>query len=517
MYREYYNLIEKPFEITTDPRFLWIGEQHREALATLEYGIQEEKGFLLLTGDVGSGKTVLINALISTMNLPSFISAIPDPGLDLIDFYNALADSLDMNQRFTSKGEFLARLKQFLYKADSIERRVLLIIDEAQRLNHELLEEIRLLSNIELENRKLINIFFVGQPEINDLLLHPRGKAVLNRIAVRYHIEPLAEKDNEEYIRHRLKIAGSTREIFTAEAMRKIYEFSDGNPRLTNIICDRALLTGYAEEQAVITDDIIEECIQELRIPGEQPEEKEDLRSAETFSRAADQPHRRSFSLVASFLVVCCTLLALGAGYYLLYRHGAGPGRWSMDPIAPRQPDIQPQQIGKTTTETPATTTPGPLPAGEPPPAAPSETAVAETPESPLTSGPVPPPPALNQPPHLADPVALEKIVIYFQPNSNELTEQEYRILDRFAAVLKQRSAVDVAVNGYTDSAGELGYNLTVSRLQANLIKSYLVAKGIRANRITAVGMGPRDPIASNETEKGRSLNRRVEIELLAE
>jgi general secretion pathway protein A len=227
MYREFYSLKKKPFEITTDPRFLWLGEQHREALATLEYGIREEKGFLLLTGDVGSGKTVLINALAKTLNIQSFISSIPDPGLSLLDFYNALADSLKMNRRFASKGEFLAYLKQFLLKADAIKRRVLLIVDEAQQLNHELLEEIRLLSNIELDNRKLINIFFVGQPEFNDLLRSPRSRAVLHRIVVRHHIEPLAEEDMEKYIYHRLKIAGSTRKIFTAAAISKIYEFSE--------------------------------------------------------------------------------------------------------------------------------------------------------------------------------------------------------------------------------------------------------------------------------------------------
>ncbi|MGB5616901.1 MAG: AAA family ATPase, partial [Desulfobacterales bacterium] len=269
MYLSFYDLRRKPFEITVDPDFLWLGEKHKEALATLEYGIREDKGFLLLTGDVGTGKTVLINRLVRNIRLQSIISTVPDPGLDLIDFYNFLAATFKFGRTVKSKGEFLALLKKFLIKAEAIKRKVLLLIDEAQRLNHNLLEEIRLLSNIEMENRKLINIFFVGQSEFNQILLEPRNRAVRQRIAVRYQIEPLSVEETAQYVLHRLQVAGAEHSIFTADALREIFVFTSGNPRLTNIICDHALLTGYSMEREAIDSGVIRECAEELQLPGE--------------------------------------------------------------------------------------------------------------------------------------------------------------------------------------------------------------------------------------------------------
>ncbi len=166
MYLSFYQLTHKPFQITTDSKFLWLGEKHTEALATLKYGIQEDKGFLLLTGDVGTGKTALIKLLVKTMDVAAIVATIPDPGMEAIDFFNFLAAELHMNRRFTSKGDFLIEFKQFLLKAYSSRQKVLLIIDEAQRLSVEMLEQVRLLSNIELENRKLINIFLSAKPSL---------------------------------------------------------------------------------------------------------------------------------------------------------------------------------------------------------------------------------------------------------------------------------------------------------------------------------------------------------------
>jgi len=267
MYQTYYNLNAMPFQITTDPRFLWLGEKHSEALATLKYGIQENKGFLLLTGDVGTGKTALINRLESMIKAAAIVAKIPDPSLDSLDFFNVLAFEFKMKQKFDSKGEFLIQLKHFLYKAYANKKRVLLIIDEAQRLNHELLEQIRLLSNIELNNRKLINIFFVGQPEFGTMLMEDRNRAVRQRITVSYHIQPLTESESGEYIKHRLKVAGATGQIFSNDAIREIFSFAKGYPRLINIICDHALLTGYVSGLKSIDRKVIQECRRELQIP----------------------------------------------------------------------------------------------------------------------------------------------------------------------------------------------------------------------------------------------------------
>ena len=267
MYLDHFNLKAKPFQITADPKFLWMGEKHKEALATLRYGIVDNRGFLLLTGEVGTGKTILINSLVSLLDIDTVVATLTDPDLESMDFYNMLADGLKMDRTFDSKGAFLIHLRDFLHQSYSRQQQVLLIIDESQRLNHRLMEDIRVLSNIELHDHKLINIFFVGQQEFNSILMTPQNRALAQRITVRYHIEPLDAKETGEYIEHRLKVAGTTRQIFTRAGLKEVYQFSGGIPRLINIICDHALLTGYARGAKQINDTIVKECAEELRIP----------------------------------------------------------------------------------------------------------------------------------------------------------------------------------------------------------------------------------------------------------
>ncbi|MFZ5760193.1 MAG: ExeA family protein [Thermodesulfobacteriota bacterium] len=266
MYRPFYNLTDKPFQITTDPRFLWLGEKHKEAFATLKYGVLDDKGFLLLTGDVGTGKTTLINALVKSLSTKVLLAKIPDPRLEVLDFYRIIASAFAIKKPFQSKGEFLLLFTEFLERAHGAGRQVLLLIDEAQRLGVELLEEIRHLSNIEKEHAKLLNIFFVGQPEFNNILLDRKNRAIRQRITVNYRLEPLSEQETTAYIAHRLKVAGGRSEIFTPQATREVFLFSQGAPRLVNIICDRALLTGYVGGHEQISADIIRECAAELRI-----------------------------------------------------------------------------------------------------------------------------------------------------------------------------------------------------------------------------------------------------------
>lgn len=249
MYLSYYNLKEKPFQISTDPKFLWLGEKHKEALAILRYGIIDNKGFLLLTGDVGTGKTTLINALLNSLGEETIVAKVFDPGLETLDFFNFVANSFGMERKFESKGEFLIHLDHFLHKAYFENKKVLLIIDEAQRLKPELLEEIRLLSNIEKQKNKLLNIFFVGQNEINEILSRTENRALRQRITLNHDIDPLTENETEEYIRYRLRVAGCESQIFDSEAFHEIFSFSRGYPRLINIICDLALLSGYVKEK----------------------------------------------------------------------------------------------------------------------------------------------------------------------------------------------------------------------------------------------------------------------------
>jgi type II secretory pathway predicted ATPase ExeA len=266
MYLSYYNLESKPFQMSTDPDFLWLGEKHKEALATLKYAIVENKGILALTGDVGTGKTTLINALIQSLGDDTLAATIYDPSLGVLEFFNIISLAFNMERTFRGKGEFLIYFKRFLKEVRAQNKKVLLIIDEAQRISNELLEEIRLLSNLEDEYVRLLNIFFVGQNEFIDILKEYKNRALRQRITLRYHIEPLTPIETEAYTRHRLKIAGAKAHIFSSGAIQEIFSFSSGYPRLINIICDHALLSGYVRELLIITADIIKECKEELQI-----------------------------------------------------------------------------------------------------------------------------------------------------------------------------------------------------------------------------------------------------------
>ena len=263
MYLSHFNLAEKPFKLTADPKFLWLGEKHKEALATLKYGVIDQKGFILVSGDVGTGKTTLINALLEDIDEKVLVANINDPALNLIDFLNFIAISFNISQKFTNKVDFIVAFGQFLKKVYSENKCVLLIIDEVHSLSKENLEHIRLLSNIELPHEKLINIFFVGQNEIHQTLALPECRAIRQRISLAYQIKPLSESETSEYIQHRLKIAGTEYKIFTESAVREIYHFSKGYPRLVNIICDLSLLTGYSQDLKKITAGVVQECSHE--------------------------------------------------------------------------------------------------------------------------------------------------------------------------------------------------------------------------------------------------------------
>lgn len=269
MYRSHYNLVEKPFQLSTDPRFLWLGEKHKEALATLRYGVIDQKGFLLVAGDVGTGKTTLINALLESIEENTLVASITDPALNLIDFLNLVAASFDIPEKFDNKVDFIVSFSRFLKKVYSENKNVLLIIDEVHSLSKELLEHIRLLSNIELPEEKLISIFFVGQNEINQTLALPECRALRQRISLIYQIEPLSESETFEYIKHRLKVAGTEKALFHKKAVEEIYRFSNGYPRLINTICDLALLTGYARDLKKIPPSVIQECCKQFRFIGQ--------------------------------------------------------------------------------------------------------------------------------------------------------------------------------------------------------------------------------------------------------
>lgn len=267
MYLSYYGLRSKPFQISADPRFIWLGEKHKEALATLTYGVLDNKGFMLLTGDVGTGKTTLINTLISNLKSDVLHAFVPDPRLELTDFFNYVARAFKLNREFKSKGSFLLHFSDFLERAYAENKKVLLLIDEAQLLTQDLLEEIRLLSNIQKDGNNLLNIFFIGQNEFNQILERSENRAVAQRLTLNYHLNPLSEVEVGRYIRHRLKVAGTTERLFDNGAVQQIHGYSGGFPRRINIICDHCLLNGYVKEKRLIDAGMVRICAHDLKIP----------------------------------------------------------------------------------------------------------------------------------------------------------------------------------------------------------------------------------------------------------
>lgn len=316
MYLSYYNLKAKPFEITTNPKFLWLGKKQKEALATMRYGILYNVGSTVITGDVGTGKSTLVNALIYVLAKDFggkiVLAKIDDPGLEILDFFNVIAHAYGIGGPYTTKGTFLAAFNVFLHASYSNHKKVVLIIDEAQRLSPELLEEIRHLSNIEKENRKALNIVFVAQNEFNTMLFDDRNRALRQRISVNYRIDALTENETRKYIVHRLKAAGLEKEVFSSNAILEIFLFSAGTPRLINIICDRALMSGFVDQKKLIEADVIEECAEALLLSGENIPILRDRTEQGGLSRSEKRLHAGS----AVVYVPIVTLLAVFLGYF---------------------------------------------------------------------------------------------------------------------------------------------------------------------------------------------------------
>ena len=267
MYPEYFGLKESSFSITPDPQYLYLSRQHREALAHLLYGTGDSGGFVLLTGEVGTGKTTVCRAFLEQLPAEVDVALILNPALSATELLHTVCQELGIQvpPGETSMALLLERLNGFLLDAHARGRRPVLLIDEAQNLKPEVLEQIRLLTNLETAKYKLLQIFLIGQPELRDLLQRPELRQLAQRITARYHLLPLNQAETGDYIRHRLAVAGVERRIFTPAALRRIFRLTDGLPRLINILCDRALLGGYATRSALIDAGIVNRAARELK------------------------------------------------------------------------------------------------------------------------------------------------------------------------------------------------------------------------------------------------------------
>ena len=306
--------------MTTDPAFLWVGEKHQQVLSAMTYAIFENKGLLVLTGDVGTGKTTLIKALVSKLGDDVASARISNPGLDILEFFSFIAIAFQMDRtHYRSKGEFLIDLEEFLQTKRAQNKKALLIIDEAHNLSFELLEEIRLLSNMESDDEKMINILLVGQTALNEKLNDPRCRILRQLTKNRFHIRPLDLEDTRGYLTNRLKKAGAKKgkDIFSTGAIEAIYQYSEGYPRMINRLADNVLLLGYSKGKRKITSQLVSQCHGDLDLKPALPASIQRRTDHDDFKR----PKRVVYGVHqwkwASVLISALIIVGVGFGWYL--------------------------------------------------------------------------------------------------------------------------------------------------------------------------------------------------------
>jgi len=313
MYLKFFGLNEKPFAITPDPRYLYLSERHAEALAHLLYGINEAGGFVQLTGEVGTGKTTIVRSLLAQAPKDAEIALILNPRMTAPEFLLTICEELGIDVPAASRAslkDLVDVLSGYLLRAHAEGRRVVLVVDEAQNLSFEVLEQVRLLTNLETNTQKLLQIILIGQPELRELLARNELRQLAQRITGRYHLDPLSREETTAYARHRLRVAGATSELFSPWALREVYRLSRGVPRIINVICDRALLGAYSLDRHRVSGALVRRA------------------AAEVFGRAFAAfwlPWAAAAGLAALLAAVTATLWALGP--WSPGAHGAGTAR----------------------------------------------------------------------------------------------------------------------------------------------------------------------------------------------
>lgn len=265
MYKQFYGLTENPFNVTSDPSFFFSSTHHAEAFSHLVYGIQQRKGIILITGEVGTGKTILCRTLLNRLDQQTKTAFILYPNFSELQLLQMIIRDFGIQTKSSNKAVIIDALNEFLLQETTRGHNIVLIIDEAQNLKEDQLEQIRLLSNLETEKDKLLQIILVGQPELCEKLQLSCLRQLNQRITIRNRIRPLERSELKGYIEHRLSVAGAQKTItFTDEALEEIYLYSSGTPRLINIICDRALLAGFVAETWTIDHNILKKSIEEI-------------------------------------------------------------------------------------------------------------------------------------------------------------------------------------------------------------------------------------------------------------
>lgn len=266
MYNAFFGLNSQPFSIAPNPEFMYLGSRHTEALAHLRYGLGDAGGFVLLTGEVGTGKTTVSRCLLAELPENTQVAFVLNPTLSELELLAAICDELKIRYKKTDASLKLLtdKITTKLQKNHQTGINTILIIDEAQHLQPAVLEQLRLLTNLETNTKKLLQVILIGQPELQQLLQRQDLRQLAQRITARYHLMPLTLAEVKYYVEHRLQVAGCSRPVFTDSALKKLFEFSGGIPRLLNLLCDRALLGGYSQQKALIDGKMIELAAAEI-------------------------------------------------------------------------------------------------------------------------------------------------------------------------------------------------------------------------------------------------------------
>src|SRR5512132_1139624 len=315
MYLAFYGLREAPFSPTPDPKFLFQSARHREALAQLLYGVRERKGFTVLTGEIGTGKTTLLRTLLERMDKDTHVAYVHNSALGIEGLLEYVLQDWGVKSEAHTHAQRLFELNEFLIEQHRQGLSPVLVVDEAQNLGVNTLEAIRMLSNFETSNQKLMQILLVGQPELRDKLNLHELRQLKQRIGLRCHIAPLSPEETRLYIRHRLRVAGAADAgIFTDGAVQKISDYSGGTPRVINIVCDHCLLSGYADSKRRIDAGIVQEAVEYLE-EGERPYWKKRRHMSLVPSGAALWAARGSVAALIVLLMVLLMFTAKGLGW----------------------------------------------------------------------------------------------------------------------------------------------------------------------------------------------------------
>ena len=517
MYLDYYNIAENPFQIDKGKTSLWLGGKLPKVASTLKEALMDKKGIVFLTGDTGTGKSTLINMITDILQDQVIIAILSNPELTGLDFFNFLSVRFKFNKSFNSKSAFLVHLRNFMRNTHSINKRILLIINDAHRLKIELFKELALLSEIELNNRKMISILLVGRKGWIDASMPKNIRRISDKIALVCHLDPLDEAETANYIQHCLGTAGTQRKIFSDKAIQEIFSFSKGNLNLINSICDFALRRGYLYKKKRINAAIVKECGNKLQEKGTvdseiEPPQNVVFKKEKKKKLIADQPPSPKRWLWIKALFV---LLFIFSSYALYKSQTEKSIIWRTDEIANKNYDFHklgeeeiifpdtPQGTNKKykNSDTEKQVTAADSPNNENEDLEPS-TAAKRNSSDELTKT------------KREWPFSTYKKIIYFKYDSNTLSPESLEILDKIADFAFQNPDKEFIIKGYTDSLGAYSYNLTISKFRANSVKSYLIAKGVNPANLDTFGLGSQNPIFSNRTAGGRKLNRRVEIEL---